>query len=195
MEIDRFCACGEEANCYCKLCTQWYCWEHHCHHLQVAHESNSYSIRLDREIDENQTIRECVIQTERSSSNGNVFNRSGSAEKSLLLSTLQPLGSYSEQELQELHDYYRTQARRVRNELERRALFDSGVTPTDFGSYFLKQQRVRQNISRNGRNSNNRTFKQSKSLQTAQQTLLDSVRSGILSLAQIESILLSKNKP
>lgn len=182
MEIERTCCkCEEEANCFCRMCKSHYCPDHYCFHLQVAHEDNSYTERLKDE--ENRRVR---------ASNEAQQTQAETPDANVLLTNVQNLGTYSTEELSQLLDDYRAQARKIRNELERRELFASGVIPRkyfDADDYSARLQRVHERKRRSSVVSG----KLSQSNYKSVQVLLDSIRRGIVSVEEIEKKLKLKH--
>jgi len=184
MLVDRYCSiCQEEANLHCRMCCKHYCFDHMCHHLQVAHEDNSYTIRLqnERDLDEDKSI-----QTINSNEHVSFPFGHNSLPASNIQADAKSPSTYTEAELQEQLEYHRSQARRIRNELERRALFASGVVPhdhlgckTDWDSY---SKRKYNNVSTRSNRS-----RLPKSISSAIQILSNNLRYGAISVEQIKA--------
>ena len=173
IEVERSCnVCNEEASLFCRMCKQHCCWEHLCSHLAVAHEDNSYTQRLGDDLDyKNEKSRNLHGDEE-------TELLSSSEVSNILPSDNRTIQSYSQAELQERYDYYRSQTRRIRAELERRALFDSGAIPNEHLSsayYKEKLQRVQQ-----------RRKVLPKSASSAVSLLSDRLRSGQVSVEYIQ---------
>ncbi len=133
MEIDReCCVCKEDASYFCRLCATHQCAEHLCLHLNVAWETNTWAHRNKENYDEDSGVRE---------------DGHGRFEQCLdepvprtdLQNTPKPLPAYTEAELQTQYKFYITQARRIRIELERRAV--SLESPEENASRQLLSQR------------------------------------------------------
>jgi hypothetical protein len=173
MEIDRVCnVCNEEASLFCRMCKQHCCWEHLCSHLAVAHEDNSYTQRLGDDFNENERSDE---KRSLGIPRDNLETAQGT---NLLPHDNRTIQSYSQAELQERYDYHRSQTRRIKAELERRALFDSGAIPNEHLSsayYKEKLQRVQQ-----------RRKILPKSASSAVSLLSDRLRSGQVSVEYIQ---------
>jgi hypothetical protein len=137
MVTNRICTiCAiDEASLYCRLCSKYYCWEHPCTHLSAAHEDNSYTQRLgdnyNEDLGSGESSRTTTIQ-EPAYSIGAVPIQSDRVS----------IQSYSDGELHAAYDYHRTQTRRIRAELERRALFATGVVPTEHLSSLYYGQKL-----------------------------------------------------
>src|SRR5271163_2377981 len=111
MDIDRVCSvCPEEAPMFCRMCNLHYCPDHLCLHLNVAWENNTWTSRNNNDSEGSGTRSEvCHVQSDNSSR-----DTIPHAPKSIL--------SYTEAELQSQYNFYLSQARRIRVELERRCL-------------------------------------------------------------------------
>src|SRR5271163_1492177 len=118
MDIDRICSvCPEEAPMFCRMCNLHYCPDHLCLHLNVAWETNTWTRRnnSDSEAAEPDSEGSGVFQqVHRERSYENSAATIQAATKSIL--------SYTETELQAQYNFYLSQARRIRVELERRCL-------------------------------------------------------------------------
>lgn len=137
MVTERTCnSCAEEANLFCRICNTATCWDHMCSHLQVAHSDNSYTQRLGDEIYDDRRSGAFSRDDENEI-------RSVSPRTNILPADKQSICSYTQEELQTAYDYHRAETRRIRAELERRALFASGVVPTEHlsSSYYEKELR------------------------------------------------------
>jgi hypothetical protein len=177
MELDRTCKlCPESANCYCRMCAAHYCPDHYCHHLQVAHEDNSYTKRLQVDINEEGKF---YVSERLQSPIQPVQYESNLFKKSQIRIDANNPQSYSQAELQEAYDFHRNQSRRIRAELERRALFASGVVATDWTSECFLSKKQRKNKNLQSKPSN----KQSRAIQF----LCDRLRSNHISLGQIKA--------
>src|SRR5271154_6244896 len=116
MEIERICSvCPEEAPMFCRMCNLHYCPDHLCLHLNVAWETNTWTRRNNSD---SGGVRTPVLS-------GHEFDDAGrdyiqDAPKSIL--------SYTEAELQAQYNFYLSQARRIRVELERRCLPLAGAS-------------------------------------------------------------------
>src|SRR5277367_236330 len=109
MDIDRICSvCPEEAPMFCKMCSLHYCPDHLCLHLNVAWESNTWTRR------NNSDSEGCGESNYRTEDDLDFEPPIQAAPKSIL--------SYTETELQAQYNFYLSQARRIRVELERRCL-------------------------------------------------------------------------
>src|SRR5271155_3620054 len=107
MDIDRICSvCPEEAPMFCKMCSLHYCPDHLCLHLNVAWESNTWTRRNNSDSSTSRIPIKTDVLDE-----GVAISL---APKSIL--------SYTEAELQAQYNFYLSQARRIRVELERRCL-------------------------------------------------------------------------
>src|SRR5271155_705656 len=116
MDIDRICSvCPEEAPMFCKMCSLHYCPDHLCLHLNVAWETNTWTRRNNSDSDSSRGLAESGLQTEYE-----VRDVLQAAPKSIL--------SYTETELQAQYNFYLSQARRIRVELERRCLPLAGAS-------------------------------------------------------------------
>lgn len=175
VEVERSCnVCNEEASLFCRMCKQHCCWEHLCSHLAIAHEDNTYTQRLG-DAYEDSAIRDGNTEQESPTSFNSTFNG-----ENILPLTKQTIQSYSETELHRAYDYHRAQTRRIRAELERRALFDSGVVPTIHlsGSYYEKELR------RNSIRARSRSL--GKGASASFDLLLNQLRKGYVSLEYIK---------
>jgi len=171
MDIDRECSvCKELASYFCRMCSAHYCAEHLCLHLSVAWESNTWTNRNKGEWDESTDVRE----NERSDS-PTVYSQE-KAVRDLLPHTPKLVGTYTETQLQASYQFYLSQARRVRTELERRAVLIEGALPRESKSVI--------SFSRgNGSRSRRKTFPASASKHI--QVLQDNIRTGTISLEQV----------
>lgn len=140
MNIDRNCTvCNEDAQFFCKMCSTHYCTEHLCLHLNVAWENNSWTKRNEREMDENTRFRNRTDEEQIWSGDEDRSNE----RKPILPSNAKSVAAYTEAELQAQYNFYLSQARRIRNELERRALsFASGTETSNVQSVFKHPNRV-----------------------------------------------------
>lgn len=127
METDRYCnVCNDLASYFCRMCSTHYCAAHLCLHLSVAWESNSWTKRNEREIeDENKTIRTLSGSIERY---GQCDEECESLQKIYVNNRMdishnaKSVATYSQAQLQAQLQFYMSQARRIRAELERRAV-------------------------------------------------------------------------
>jgi hypothetical protein len=106
---------------FCRMCNTHQCTEHLCLHLNVAWEGNSWTKRHERDY-ENQRS-----PTQNTSSNiyGDEVEydtTANSLPEPQVQPTAKPLCAYSEAQLREQYEFYTSQARRIRIELERRSL-------------------------------------------------------------------------
>src|SRR5271154_585916 len=110
MDIDRICSvCPEEAPMFCKMCSLHYCPDHLCLHLNVAWESNTWTRR-------NNSDSEGCGRAEQSNEPDRNY------EEPTIPTAPRTILSYTEAELQAQYNFYLSQARRIRVELERRCL-------------------------------------------------------------------------
>lgn len=169
MNIDRTChVCNEDASYYCKMCLLHFCSEHLCLHLNVAWENNSWTKR-NQEAGDKYDHRD--VGSIQASCVENEFQKSN-----LLSDNAKSLPSYSEEELQQQLNFYMYQARRIKHELARRALFDPSALLLKPNSYGPRQKRLRVQ----GR---------TKSISNAVDILLSELRAGNLSAADISTKL------
>ena len=100
---------------FCKMCNLHYCPDHLCLHLNVAWESNTWT---KRNSDDNQGIGQGIssntLREQYDEPNIDRGIEIQIAPRSIL--------SYTETELQAQYNFYLSQARRIRVELERRCL-------------------------------------------------------------------------
>jgi len=173
MDIDRFCnVCKEDASYFCRMCSLHFCSEHLCLHLNVAWEANSWTHRNTEDYDEDQGVREdgngrfeqCVDEP---------------IPRTDLQNTPKPLPAYTEAELQSQYKFYLSQARRIRTELERRAI--SLQSPEEAEVF----QHLQRNKNRVLHSKRKRSLPISAS--RAVSVLLDSLRHGNISLEYIKA--------
>lgn len=125
METDRECVvCKEDASYFCRMCSLHFCSEHLCLHLNVAWETNTWTHRNTENYDEDIQEEKQDVDNRR---NGILGSDSGLRNilpdgDYVLQNTPKPLPAYSESELQAQYKFYLSQARRIRTELERRAI-------------------------------------------------------------------------
>lgn len=124
MEVDRECSvCQEEAPMFCRMCNLHYCPDHLCLHLNVAWETNTWTKRNSNDSErirntDDTHIQEYVdVQSEQRNEEG----------CDLLQNPPKSILSYTETQLQEQYNFYLSQARRIRTELERRAVSLAGA--------------------------------------------------------------------
>lgn len=119
METDRYCTvCNDLASYFCRLCSTHYCAAHLCLHLSVAWESNSWTKRNEKEIDNENT---------RSRESESVQLENSENATAAISSNAKSVATYSQTQLQAQLQFYMSQARRIRAELERRAVFIESV--------------------------------------------------------------------
>src|SRR5271155_4893769 len=112
MDIDRICSvCLEEAPMFCKMCSLHYCPDHLCLHLNVAWESNTWTRRNNSDSEGSRILYNDGVDAQSYEDSEPTIQ---AAPKSIL--------SYTETELQAQYNFYLSQARRIRIELERRCL-------------------------------------------------------------------------
>jgi hypothetical protein len=179
---ERTCiTCNEEALMFCRMCSTHQCTEHLCLHLNVAWEQNSWTKRHERE-----------YENQRSKSNnagetiyGDEVELADVADEPetarVLSSTPKPLCAYSEAQLRGQYNFYTSQARRIRIELERRTIPTEGVLECG-----RKQSKTlqRRDVSQFRRKS-----PLGKSATSSYELLLSKLRSGSISLEYIQSKL------
>jgi hypothetical protein len=123
MDVERECSvCREEAPMFCRMCSLHYCPDHLCLHLNVAWETNTWTRRNDAGNIRNERI-----------SAGKTYGDEPRREVQDALShpipnTPKSLPAYTEAELQAQYNFYLSQARRIRVELERRCLSAEGAS-------------------------------------------------------------------
>ena len=176
--------CQDDSGFYfCRLCSTRYCAEHLCLHLSVAWESNTWSSREQER--ESAGVLKYGINT------GNPDSQETSEQDSSANPTIsqtpnsRTLPSFTEEQLQNMLDFYVLQARRIRAELERRAICISGVAS--------EYDRLRQGsgYTRTRKAVRNRSVGDRK-LSKVVELFARNVRAGKMTLEQIEILLRSK---
>lgn len=139
MVVERECiVCKEDALYYCRMCLSHFCVEHLCMHLSVAQEENSYT---NREIkDESKASRNASYAA--TISNPNSFSDDAVSDD------LQSLESYSEEKLRELYYIYSNATRRIRFELESRALSTQSSEEKFIFQQVSKRNKVQKSMAR-----------------------------------------------
>ena len=175
MDIDRFCnVCKEDASYFCRMCSLHFCSEHLCLHLNVAWEANSWTHRNTENYDEDNGVRE----------DGNDrFEQclDESISRTDIQNNAKPLPAYTEAELQSQYKFYLSQARRIRTELERRAIsLESPEEREQRESNALKIRSNKPFIQKKSRTV-------SKSISSHIGVLLHSLRHGNISLEYIKA--------
>lgn len=167
--------CQDDSGFYfCRICSQHYCAEHLCLHLNTAWEDSTWSSREQ----ESGELRYGL-------SIGGETSLETSKAKAIP-SPLNPrtLPSIPEKQLQNMLDFYATQARRIRAELERRSISISGLD-TEYerirrgSGYTAKRSGIRNQAVRN------------RSISKIVELFSRNVREGKMSLEQVEILLRS----
>ncbi len=171
MEVERICSvCAEEAPMFCRLCNLHYCPDHLCLHLNVAWETNTWTKRNNND-SQGSRIPEKYAEAE--SSDCEFEHR----ERDAIPNTPKSLLSYTEAQLQAQYNFYLSQARRIRTELERRAVFIASVETSErrsngsFAGIQHTHNKPRRNLPRSA------TY--------AYEFLLDKLRQGHISADQV----------
>ncbi len=175
MQVERTCiTCNEEALMFCRMCNTHQCTEHLCLHLNVAWEGNSWTKRHERDYE---------IQTSGAdNSDAEEYGDEGEAtipEPYQVQVAPKPLCAYSEAQLREQYNFYTSQARRIRIELERRSLPASSPVgcKSSQRSFLPRHNNAPQ---RKPRNTN-----LGKSATHSYELLLDRIRTGSLTPEQL----------
>jgi hypothetical protein len=171
LDVDRKCSvCLEEAPMFCRMCNLHYCPDHLCLHLNVAWEENTWTRRNSSEQHDNDSSRI------RESLHGTTYDEDTGFE---VQATPKPLPAYTEAQLQAQYNFYLSQARRIRIELERRCLPLSGAEegaqkrPVSWERLHSDKRKPRKTLP--------------KSTTYAVELLLNRLRSGALSLEDIRT--------
>jgi hypothetical protein len=106
---------------FCRMCNLHYCVEHLCLHLNVAWEGNSWTKRHERDY-ENQRSSTQNTSEDIYGDEVEYDTTANSLPEPQVQRTAKPLCAYSEAQLREQYNFYTSQARRIRIELERRSL-------------------------------------------------------------------------
>lgn len=179
MEVERNCSvCQEEAPMFCRLCSTSYCPDHLCLHLNVAWETNTWT---KRNSNDSEGTRESDIPKSNSRNDAsldiNSINSTYLETKTDLPNPPKSILTYTEAQLQEQYNFYLSQARRIRTELERRAISLSGTSASgrDFHASFERHEPIRKKSN----------HKLPKSATYAYELLLGKLRSGHISVEQV----------
>lgn len=173
MEIDRYCCvCNEDASYFCRMCATHQCAQHLCLHLNVAWETNTWTRRNSNDDTGVREVCEC-----------DGICDDGDFSRDILPSTPKPLPAYTETELQSQYKFYLTQARRIRTELERRAV--SLESPEESASRELLSQRSRKHSPR----AYVRERVLQRSISKHVEVLLSNLRSGNIKVEQISACI------
>ena len=148
--------CNDEGLYFCRVCSSSYCFEHLCLHLSVAQESNSWTNRNNSE--EPHEPEAPAVGNEKA------------------------LTSYTEEQLKSALNFYTSQSRAVRRELERRSLPISGA-------FTLEDERFNSPRNSYKRKLNPGKPKLSKRAVEAQKVLIDALRANHISLEQMAVFL------
>lgn len=182
--------CSDDSGFYfCRLCCSHYCAEHLCLHLNTAWEDSTWSSREQESGELRYGLNTGLEETIRGNDILDKYQEEASskAKTSSIPSPLNPrtLPSISEKQLQNMLDFYATQARRIRAELERRSISISGLDS--------EYERIRQGFSYTTKRSSVRNQNaRNRNISKIVELFSRNVREGKMSIEQIEILLRSK---
>jgi hypothetical protein len=179
MQVERTCiTCNEDAALFCRLCATNQCYDHMCLHLSVAHSDNTWTKRHERDYEDQrsstQNTSEDIYGDE-----VEYDTTADSLPEPQVQPTAKPLCAYSEAQLREQYNFYTSQARRIRIELDRRSLPAEGITGCKSAQRSFLQRR-NTTAHRKPRNTN-----LGKSATYSYELLLGKIRAGDLTPEQL----------